>query len=139
MTTERTDQRADAAVDSSIDEAMIERLIRHFYGRVRVDPVLAPIFAEAIPGDWEPHLKTMMRFWSSVMLMSGRYKGTPMQKHMALKSARPEHFDRWMGLFEDSARTVCPPVAADTFVDRAHRIAASLKLGMFGALLGPDG
>lgn len=114
-----------------ITEAMIERLVRRFYARVQKDPDLGPIFAEAIPGDWEPHLKSMMAFWSSVMLMSGRFKGQPMQKHQALANARPEHFDRWLGHFRQTAEDVCPPDVAALFIDRAERIGESLKLGMF--------
>ena len=120
-------------VHPDIDEAMIERLVRHFYARVRRDPALGPIFARVIPADWEPHLKTMMAFWSSVMLMSGRYKGQPMPKHIALTDVRPTHFARWLALFEQSARAVCPTDIAALFVDRAQRIAQSLQLGMYGA------
>ena len=114
-----------------IDEALIETLVRHFYDRVRADADLGPIFAEIISGDWEPHLQTMMAFWSSVMLTSGRYHGQPMPKHRALTRVRSEHFDIWLDLFRASARTVCAPDAAEQFIDRAERIAESLKLGMF--------
>jgi len=78
----------------AIDEAVIERVVCTFYTKVRQDPMLAPVFAKAIPGDWEPHLQTMMSFWSSVMLMSGRYKGQPVVKHQALTNVDSAHFDR---------------------------------------------
>ena len=68
---------------TGIDEAMIERLVRGFYARVRADAVLGPIF-EARIKDWEPHLARMCAFWSSVALMTGRYHGTPMVKHLPL-------------------------------------------------------
>lgn len=117
-----------------IDEALIERLVRHFYARVRQDPELGPIFAAVIPADWEPHLQTMMAFWSSVMLMSGRFHGQPVQKHRALRAVRPEHFARWLALFRHSAQEVCPPEIAALFIDRAERIAESLQRAMFDAL-----
>ncbi|MFP6773415.1 MAG: group III truncated hemoglobin [Alphaproteobacteria bacterium] len=75
-------------VHPDISEQMIERLVRHFYGRVRADAVLAPLFGRVV-GDWEPHLQTMMAFWSSVMMMSGRYKGQPVPKHKALSQVAP--------------------------------------------------
>lgn len=115
----------------AIDEAMIERLVRAFYARVRQDPMLAPIFAKAIPGDWEPHLQTMMAFWSSIMLMSGRYKGQPVPKHQALTDVQEGHFDRWLTLFDQTAREICPPSVADLFQNRATQIAGSLKRAMF--------
>jgi hemoglobin len=117
---------------------MIERLVRGFYAKVRSDALLAPIF-EARIADWEPHLKQMCAFWSSVALMSGRYQGTPMVKHMPLP-VDAAHFDRWLQLFEAAANEICPPVAAAHFVERAQRIAASLELGIAsgqGVVLAP--
>ena len=93
--------------------------------------MLAPIF-EARIQDWEPHLQRMCAFWSSVALMSGRYHGTPMAKHMPLP-VDADHFDRWLTLFEETALEVCPPAAAAHFVELARRIAASLELGIAGA------
>jgi hemoglobin len=115
---------------TGIDEAMIDRLVRAFYAKVRTDEPLGPIFAERIR-DWEPHLQRMCAFWSSVALMSGRYHGTPMVKHLPLP-IDGEHFDRWLSLFEVTAREVCPPEAAQHFVERARRIAESLELGIAG-------
>jgi hemoglobin len=42
------------------------------------------------------------------------------------------HFDRWLALFEATARDLCPAAAADHFIDRARRIAESLELGIAG-------
>jgi hemoglobin len=35
-------------------------------------------------------------------------------------------FERWLALFEATAREVCEPDAAEFFIDRAHRIADCL-------------
>ena len=119
---------ADIQDRTGIDDRMIRRLVDTFYGTIRRDPVLGPIFADRIT-DWDEHLERMCAFWSSVVLMSGRYHGQPMAKHAPLPiDAR--HFDRWLALFEATARKVCPPAAADHFVGRARRIAASLELGI---------
>jgi hemoglobin len=115
---------------TGITEAMIEQLVRAFYARVRADVVLAPVFETRI-ADWEPHLQRMCAFWSSVALMSGRYHGTPMAKHVPLP-VDAGHFDRWLALFEATAREVCPPAAALHFAELARRIAASLELGIAG-------
>nr|WP_283833382.1 group III truncated hemoglobin [Bradyrhizobium diazoefficiens] len=135
---ERREQiTAEISERTGITEAMIERVVRTFYDRVREDAVLAPIF-EARIHDWEPHLRQMCAFWSSVALMSGRYQGTPMVKHMKLP-VDAEHFDRWLALFEATARDLCPPEAEAHFVERARRIAVSLELGIAsgaGVLLG---
>src|SRR6185437_7027464 len=49
------------------------------------------------------HLQTMCDFWSSVLLMTGRYHGQPMRKHAPLPIGGV-HFDRWLELFEAAAR-----------------------------------
>jgi hemoglobin len=120
-----------AQKETGIDETMIERLVRAFYVRVRRDALLGPVFEERI-SDWEPHLEKMFAFWSSLTLMSGRYHGQPMAKHIVLE-VDAQHFDRWLALFEQTARDVCPPEAAERFIERAHRVAESLELGVAGA------
>lgn len=122
---------AEIVARTGITESLIERLVREFYAKVRTDAVLAPIFDARI-GDWEPHLERMCAFWSSVALMSGRYHGTPMVKHMPLP-VDADHFDRWLALFEETAREVCSPPAATHFVELARRIAGSLELGIAGS------
>jgi hemoglobin len=117
--------------ETGIDEAMIARLVDGFYDRVRADPLIGPVFNDRIR-DWGPHLEQMRLFWSSVALMSGVYHGRPMPKHLPLP-VDARHFDRWLELFEASARDLCPPVAADHFIERARRIAESLELGVAGA------
>ncbi|MCP4621363.1 MAG: group III truncated hemoglobin [Bradyrhizobium sp.] len=135
----REEITARIAADTGITEGMIEQLVRGFYAKVRTDAVLGPVF-EAKIADWEPHLEQMFAFWSSVALMTGRYHGTPMIKHVKLP-IDAGHFDRWLALFEETAREICPPEAAAHFVERAYRIAASLELGVAGAngvMLGKD-
>lgn len=112
-----------------VTESMIHSLVHTFYARVRVDAVLGPIFDERID-DWDHHLAKLCDFWSSVTLMTGRFKGTPMQAHSALSMIAGAHFDHWLVLFANTAREVCPPEAAELFIDRAQRIAQSLELGV---------
>ena len=123
---------------TGIDEAMIERLVHRFYESARADSILGPVFESRI-ADWGPHFERMCAFWSSVALMSGRYHGQPMEKHLPLP-IDAGHFDRWLALFARTAEKECPPAAAAHFVDRARRIAKSLELGIAcrsGALLAP--
>lgn len=117
--------------ETGIDEAMIARLVDGFYDRVRADPLIGPVFNDRIK-DWVPHLEQMRLFWLSVALMSGLYHGRPMPKHLPLP-VDARHFDRWLELFEGAARDLCPPAAADHFIERARRIAESLELGVAGA------
>ena len=134
----RAEAVARIRAETGIDEAMIDALVEGFYARVRDDALIGPIFAERI-SDWGPHLEQMKLFWSSVALSTGVYQGRPMPKHLPLPiDAR--HFDRWLQIFETTARDLCPPVAAEHFITRARRIAESLELGVANAdnvLVGP--
>jgi hemoglobin len=121
---------AEIVERTGITDAMIERLVHAFYDRVRGDAMLGPIFDDRIE-DWEPHLRQMCDFWSSVALLTGRYHGQPMPRHLPLPVDR-RHFDRWLELFAETADAVCPAAAAELFKDRARRIAASLELGIAG-------
>jgi hemoglobin len=118
----------NSTTSTGIDEAMIETLVRAFYGRVRHDPLIGPVFESKIQ-DWEEHIGRLSSFWSSVALGSRRYRGQPLAAHLPLPIDSP-HFDRWLEIFAQTARDVCPPAAATHFLDRASRIADSLELGI---------
>lgn len=115
----------DAIERTGITEEMIGELVTRFYGRVREDALLGPVFA--IVRNWDEHLAKLRDFWSSVVLMSGRYHGSPMRAHLPLNLVG-DHFDRWLDLFEQTAREVCPPAAAALFIDKARRIADSFEM-----------
>ncbi|HEV8390310.1 MAG TPA: group III truncated hemoglobin [Dongiaceae bacterium] len=106
----------------------IETLVATFYAQIRADPELSPIFREAIGEDWTAHLKIMCDFWSSVMNTSGRYKGKPIPAHLKLAGIEPRHFERWLHLFSGTAHKLFDATLAGLFVQRAERIAESLKL-----------
>ena len=133
--TSRSNRRAQIVqtiVDKTgVDEAMIHNLVHAFYAKIRQDPLIGPIFARVVGDKWDDHLAKMCDFWSSVMLMSGRYKGNPMTAHMRLKTVQPRHFERWLEIFRQTAAENCPPEAAVAFVMRADNIAHSLQLGIF--------
>lgn len=114
-----------------IDRPFIGRLVRAFYCRVRQDERLGPIFAHHIAGEWEPHLEKMTDFWCSVVLKTGGYEGRPVPAHLKLKTVVEDDFAIWLGLFRATARELCEPDVATVFIDRAERIAQSLKLAMF--------
>lgn len=137
--TDRISSPKAPGISAGVTEPIIHDLVHAFYARVREDDVLGPIFNGAIE-DWDAHLEKLCAFWSSVTLMSGRYKGTPMKVHAELPGIVGAHFDRWLGLFRETAHDVCPPAAAALFIDRAERIAQSLELGIAvhrGQILSP--
>jgi hemoglobin len=115
---------------------MIHAVVHGFYGRIRQDPALGPIFNRVIAADaWPAHLQKMCDFWSSVMLMSGRFHGAPMPAHLRIETQSGEgvnarHFARWLHLFAETVAELCPPEAAALFVRKSQMIAQSLQLGI---------
>jgi hemoglobin len=124
-----------------VTEPAIKLLIDRFYVAVRHDAVLAPVFEAAIAeAEWPEHLATMRRFWSSVMLTSGRYSGNPVAVHRAVQGLERPMFARWLALFETTVRDLFAPEPAAIFITKAHRIATSLQLALFHrAGAPPDG
>lgn len=120
----------DTRLDQITEDAIC-RLVDDFYDKIRADPELGPIFSRAIPGDWGPHLATMRKFWSSVMLTSGRYKGDPVTVHRRVDGIEMELFDRWLTLFHRTSRELFVDDLADALLEKAARIAESLKLALF--------
>lgn len=114
-----------------VSEEGIRLLVDRFYSKVRRDPELAPIFLRANPGDWRPHLTWMYAFWSSVMLTTGRYKGNPVVKHLAIPRFRPTLFGRWLALFDEACRELFDRGICEEFGVKAARIAGSLKLALY--------
>lgn len=124
----RPEPSAALAARTGLDEALLRVLVNRFYAKVRADPVLGPIFAARIE-DWEPHLERMAAFWSSVALMTGRYSGAPVPKHVALP-VDWSHFERWLALFRETAAETCSPEGAAHVIERAERIARSLSFAI---------
>lgn len=117
-----------------VTEESIRILVGRFYDKVRNHDALGPVFNTAIgesKEQWEPHLERMYAFWSSVMLTSGRYHGNPMQKHKNLQPFEAALFDKWLALFEETAREIHTPAIADSYIEKSRRIAESLKLGLY--------
>ncbi len=118
-----------------ITEENITRFVHDFYKKVRADKELSPIFISAIGNDevkWGPHLQRMADFWSSIMLASRKYHGNPFKKHKDLPPFDIMFFDRWLELFAETATELYSAPNADLFIEKGTRIAASLKLGLYG-------
>ena len=113
-----------------ITEARLKILVDRFYGKVRQDSLIGPVFDRAIH-DWPEHLDKLQAFWSSVMLTSGRYKGRPLPAHVKHGDAiTPQSFERWLSLWRETTDELMPPAAAAALQEKAARIAESLSLGI---------
>ena len=116
--------------DAELTEDRLAELVERFYGRVRQDALIGPVFNGAI-GDWPHHLRKLAHFWSSVMLATGRYKGNPVAGHLKhVEQITPEMFERWLMLWRETTAEFLPPDAASQLQAKADRIAESLQLAI---------
>lgn len=125
----RARKMADALA-CGIDDAFISQLVEQFYGAIRADDMLGPIFGAKV-SDWPHHLARMKDFWASIMLESGRFSGNPMRKHIAIGELDEAHFARWQSLWDQTLDRIAPNAAvADRFGEAAQRIGESLLTGI---------
>ncbi|CAD0187000.1 Group 3 truncated hemoglobin ctb [Ruegeria sp. THAF57] len=116
-----------------ITEAEIDRLVAVFYARVRVHPLLGPIFMDAVgPSDaaWREHEDRIASFWRNAIGLDRSFSGNPMLKHLANSDVQPELFPVWLELFRTTAAEVLPGEAAAGISALADRIGRSLSMGL---------
>lgn len=112
-----------------VSDAQINRVVSVFYARVRVHPVLGPIFAAHVK-DWTTHEARIMAFWRNVLLYQKGYNGNPMQVHLAAGNVEPKHFEPWLALFDDVLLEEVPRHLAQPWSALAHRIGRGLRFGL---------
>ncbi len=117
------------APNATASEEAIGLCVRCFYERAQKDPLLAPVFAVSI-ADWEHHLKKIQDFWSRALLGTERYSGFPFPAHLQLP-VEPEHFSRWMALFEKTAQETLTPALAEKAVEKARHMSTCFQAGIF--------
>ncbi len=108
----------------------IERLVNRFYGRVRADTILGPIFDDVAHTDWDAHLPRMYDFWETVLFGASAFQGNPLAVHLALAartSLGAQEFGRWLRLFHESVDTLFNGPRAEDAKVRASRIAAVMQ------------
>ena len=76
----------------------IQQLVNDFYGTVREDKLLAPIFNAVVGNRWPEHLEKMYRFWQTVLLNEHTYYNSPFPPHAKLPIQK-SHFERWLHLW----------------------------------------
>ncbi|HET9629978.1 MAG TPA: group III truncated hemoglobin [Novosphingobium sp.] len=130
-------RRAEAEA-AGIDAGFVSDLVERFYGRIRSDALLGPIFAAHI-ADWPSHLDRMKAFWRSILHNSAEFSGNPMQRHVAVHEGGAAlgeaEFAHWLDLFYATCGQLADergldPVAAKRVGERARMIADSLLTGI---------
>lgn len=109
-------------------EEEIRWMVHAFYGRVRNDALLGPVFNGQIT-EWDHHLTKMVDFWSAALRGTARYRGTPMPKHVALPGLDAGMFRHWLELFHATTAELQNAAMRERADGLAERIAQSLWYG----------
>jgi hemoglobin len=60
---------------AGLTEPLVRKVIFSFYDKVRHDPVLGPVFADAIGDSWDAHIERIMQFWLTATRLGRGYDG----------------------------------------------------------------
>ncbi|NLC37209.1 MAG: DUF1971 domain-containing protein [Alcaligenaceae bacterium] len=118
-------QVAPAPSTPLCSEEEIRLLVETFYGRVRKDAELGPIFEKHV-ADWDAHFDMQADFWSALVLRTRRFKGAPLPRHVALPGLSWPLFERWLAIFHQTTADLGVPALKQIVDPMAQRVAAKL-------------
>lgn len=108
----------------------IDLVVQKFYAKIRVHPVLGPIFNGVLSTNttiWEIHEDKISRFWRNILLRENVYSGNPAATHTEIPDIKPEHFAIWLDLFDTVLVAELPEETATLFSAKARQIGKGLQ------------
>jgi hemoglobin len=105
----------------------IKLLVNTFYGKVRKDELLGPVFDKRIDDRWPHHLEKMYTFWQTTLLGEHTYTGRPFPPHATLPVDH-RHFTRWVSLFTETIDELFTGEKAEEAKWRASKIAEMFEM-----------
>jgi len=111
------------------DRADCERLVRAFYGRALVDPMIGWIFVDVAQLDVEAHVPRIASFWETILLGARTYAGSAFAPHEALNRLVPlrsGHFERWLTLWTGTVDELFAGQVAELAKTEARRVALAI-------------
>jgi hemoglobin len=112
-----------------------ERLVRAFYSRALVDPVIGFIFTDVAHLDLEAHVPVIASFWETILLGEVTYTGGAFAKHAALHAKVPlraGHFTRWVALWHETVDELFAGERAELAKSHAERVARAFASRLEG-------
>lgn len=116
----------------------VNHLIRQFYGQVREDDLLGPIFNRHLTSEseWEEHFVTLTNFWESNLFIVKNYQGNPMRAHLNVdrnegNTLSQEHFGRWLQLWLSTVDELYTGDRANQVKEKARNIASFMFMRIF--------
>lgn len=113
----------------------ISLLVHTFYGRIRKDQVLGPIF-NAVITDWDSHLELLTDFWETQLFLKRKYNGNPVSAHQAVDdkmnhTITPEHFGLWLNIWFATLDELFEGESAWIAKNRAQKMSTMLYMQIY--------
>jgi len=113
----------------------IKLLVETFYGKIRVHPILGPIF-NGIITDWSTHLELLTDFWETQLLFERKYWGNPLAAHQEVDkkmdhTMKSEHFGQWLNLWFETLDQLFQGETVQIAKNRARKMSTMLYLNIF--------
>ncbi|MEX0274849.1 MAG: group III truncated hemoglobin [Flavobacteriaceae bacterium] len=110
-------------------------LVTTFYGRVRKDELLGPIFERHID-DWPAHFERLTDFWETNLFFVAKFKGNPMLKHRLVDAAEKYtlsdmHFGVWLNLWFQTIDDLFVGEKAQIAKNRARNMGTFFYINIF--------
>ena len=108
------------------NRADCERLVRAFYARAMVDPIIGFLFVDVAKLDLEAHVPQITSFWETMLLDVASYNGRPFRPHLGLNAKTPikrGHFERWLFLLHKTVDELFIGERAELAKSHATRVA----------------
>lgn len=107
----------------------VQLMVDTFYGKVKEDQLIGPIFNDVAKVNWEEHMPKLYNFWSDLLLGEDTYRGRPFPPHMHL-NLQGVHFERWLTLFIGTVDELFVGLKAEEAKSRALRIARNFMINL---------
>jgi hemoglobin len=110
--------------------AAIDGFVDSFYARVLRDPLLSPLFVDVARVDLTTHLPRIKAYWRKMLLGERDYQRHMMRKHRELDAQErlvPEHYMRWLELFEQTLEKHHAGPATERARTLARRVAGNMR------------
>lgn len=115
----------------------VSLLVNTFYGKVRKDGLLGPIF-NGIISDWPTHLELLTDFWETNLLYQRKYFGNPLHAHVEVdkkcgNTINELHFGTWINLWLETINELFEGEVAQIAINRARNMGTFIHLNIFNA------
>lgn len=116
-------------------------LVDTFYGKVRANDTLGPIFNTTIT-DWDTHLQHLTTFWETSLFMTRKlehkYYGNPLEAHVKVDrqfdhSITEMHFGIWLNLWFETLEELFEGEVVENAKRRARKMGTFMYLKIFEA------